>query len=123
MSCGKPVVYIGPGEGGRLVKNANAGFVLERGDPDAIAEAICQLAADPRLAQSLGRTVVNSSKRICPGRYWWTAGFMISPAGCALKPSTSGTSIRGCEIVNPALALEVPFLRLESAVPRIGTRD
>ena len=37
------------------MKNANAGFVVERGDPDAIAEAICQLAADPRLAESLGQ--------------------------------------------------------------------
>ena len=55
MGCGRPVVYIGPGEGGRLVKNANSGFVLERGDPDAIAEAICHLAADPRLAESLGQ--------------------------------------------------------------------
>jgi colanic acid biosynthesis glycosyl transferase WcaI len=55
MSCGRPVVYIGPGEGGRLVKNANAGFVLECGDPNAIAEAISQLAADPRLAESLGQ--------------------------------------------------------------------
>jgi glycosyltransferase involved in cell wall biosynthesis len=55
MGCGRPVVYIGPGEGGRLVKNANAGFVLERADPDAIAEAICQLATDPRLAESLGQ--------------------------------------------------------------------
>jgi glycosyltransferase involved in cell wall biosynthesis len=54
MSCGKPVVYIGPGEGGRLVRNANAGFVLEHGDPDAIAEAICQLATDPQLADRLG---------------------------------------------------------------------
>ena len=55
MSCGRPVVYIGPGEGGQLVKNANAGFVLEQGDPYAIAEAICQLAADPRLAESMGQ--------------------------------------------------------------------
>jgi glycosyltransferase involved in cell wall biosynthesis len=55
MSCSRPVVYIGPGEGARLVMNANAGFVLERGDPDAIAEAICQLAADPRLGDSLGQ--------------------------------------------------------------------
>src|SRR5258708_36563340 len=55
MSCGKPVVYIGPGEGGRLVKNGNAGFVLERGDPNAIAEAICQLATDPELAATLGQ--------------------------------------------------------------------
>jgi glycosyltransferase involved in cell wall biosynthesis len=55
MSCSRPVVYIGPGEGARLVHNANAGFVLERGDPDAIAEAICQLAADPRLADRLGQ--------------------------------------------------------------------
>ena len=54
MGCCKPVVYIGPGEGGRLVKNANAGLVLERGDPEAIAEAVCQLAADSRLAESLG---------------------------------------------------------------------
>ena len=55
MGCGKPVVYIGPGEGGRLVKNADAGIVLERGDPDAIADAICKLAADPRLAETLGQ--------------------------------------------------------------------
>ena len=55
MSCGKPVVYLGPGEGGRLVKNANAGFVLESGDADAVAEAICHIAADRRLAESLGQ--------------------------------------------------------------------
>jgi colanic acid biosynthesis glycosyl transferase WcaI len=55
MSCGKPVIYIGPGEGGRLVKSANAGFVLEQGNPDAIAGAICQLADDPQLAEGLGK--------------------------------------------------------------------
>jgi glycosyltransferase involved in cell wall biosynthesis len=55
MSCGRPVVYIGPGEGGQLVKNANAGFVLEQGDTNAIAEAICQLAADRQLAETLGQ--------------------------------------------------------------------
>ena len=55
MGCGKPVVYIGPGEGGQLVKNADAGIVLERGDPDDIADAICKLAADPRLAEILGQ--------------------------------------------------------------------
>lgn len=55
MSCGRPVVYIGPGEGGRLVRDANAGLVLERGEPDAIADAICRLAGDPVLAASLGR--------------------------------------------------------------------
>src|SRR5437879_9219341 len=55
MSCGRPVVYIGPGEGARLVKNANAGFVFEPGGPDAIAEAICQLAANPGLAATLGQ--------------------------------------------------------------------
>jgi glycosyltransferase involved in cell wall biosynthesis len=37
------------------VKNANAGFVLEQGDANDIAEAICQLAADPRLAESMGQ--------------------------------------------------------------------
>lgn len=55
MSCGRPVVYIGPGEGSRLVKTANAGFVLEHGDPDAIAEAIYHLATDSLLADSLGQ--------------------------------------------------------------------
>jgi colanic acid biosynthesis glycosyl transferase WcaI len=67
MSCGRPVVYIGPGEGGRLVKNANAGFVLERGDPNAIAEAICQLAADPELAKSLGQ---NGRKFVAENLPW-----------------------------------------------------
>ena len=55
MSCGRPVVYIGSGEGSRLVKNAKAGLVLEEGDPNAVADAICRLAADPELAANLGR--------------------------------------------------------------------
>ena len=55
MGCGKPVVYIGPGEGGRLVKKANAGLVLEEGDPEAIAEAIGQLSGNPELAAILGQ--------------------------------------------------------------------
>jgi glycosyltransferase involved in cell wall biosynthesis len=55
MSCGRPVVYIGPGEGGRLVNDANAGFVVQRGEPNAVAEAICRLAADPRLADKMGQ--------------------------------------------------------------------
>ncbi|PYX98041.1 MAG: glycosyltransferase WbuB [Acidobacteria bacterium] len=54
MSCGRPVVYIGSGEGSRLVKNAKAGLVLEEGDPNAVADAICRLAADPELAANLG---------------------------------------------------------------------
>jgi len=56
MSCGRPVVYIGPGEGARLVRHANAGFVLEQGDQHAIAEAICRLATDPGLAATLGQS-------------------------------------------------------------------
>jgi glycosyltransferase involved in cell wall biosynthesis len=67
MSCGRPVVYIGPGEGGQLVKNANAGFVLERGDPNAVAEAICQLAADQRLAEILGQ----NGRKFIEGNLSW----------------------------------------------------
>lgn len=37
------------------MKTANAGFVLEHGDPDAIAEAIYHLATDSLLADSLGQ--------------------------------------------------------------------
>jgi glycosyltransferase involved in cell wall biosynthesis len=37
------------------VNDANAGFVVQRGEPNAVAEAICRLAADPRLADKMGQ--------------------------------------------------------------------
>jgi len=81
MSCGRPLVYIGPGEGGRLVKNANAGFVLERGEPNAIAEAICQLAADHTAGGEHGAERSQIHRRDLSWPFLVNAGLKTSPAG------------------------------------------
>ena len=89
MSCGKPVVYIGSGEGSQLVKNTNAGFVLEQGDPDAIAEAICQLAVDPRLAKSQGQ---NGRKFIETNLAWpLLVGRWFDDLACRIRISQQQT--------------------------------
>jgi putative colanic acid biosynthesis glycosyltransferase WcaI len=54
MASGKPVVYSGSGEGGRLIERAGAGLVVRPNDPAALAGAIARLSADPALAADLG---------------------------------------------------------------------
>jgi len=55
MATGKPVVYCGPGEGGRLVHEAEAGVVVPAEDPDALAQAVLMLLEQPDLAAEMGR--------------------------------------------------------------------
>lgn len=54
MASGVPLIYCGVGEGPQLVKEAEAGLVLEHGNAEALAEAILTLANDPGLAKRLG---------------------------------------------------------------------
>jgi glycosyltransferase involved in cell wall biosynthesis len=54
LASGKPLIFIGRGEGARLVEKARAGVVVPPGDPTALAEAVLQLAGNPELARELG---------------------------------------------------------------------
>lgn len=55
MASGKPVLYSGAGEGGRLVEEARAGIVVPPENPEALADAIRTLVNDPSFAEELGR--------------------------------------------------------------------
>lgn len=54
MSCAKPVIYAGAGEGADLVREADAGIVTPPEDASALAGAIRRLVADPHEAVRLG---------------------------------------------------------------------
>jgi glycosyltransferase involved in cell wall biosynthesis len=54
MGCGRPLVLMGTGEAAQVVREANAGFVVEPGDISAIVAALRRLRQEARLAQTLG---------------------------------------------------------------------
>ena len=67
MSCGRPVLYVGSGEGASLVEHAEAGLVIHNREPEGIADAVCQLSADPCLARRLGE----NGRRFIEERLSW----------------------------------------------------
>lgn len=56
LSSGKPVLYVGEGEGARLILDAQAGIVVPPGDPEALAAAVRTLLGDPELAARMGQS-------------------------------------------------------------------
>ncbi len=54
MGCGKPVLYAGAGEGGRLVQAAGCGIVTPPDDAEALAQAVTKLVQEPTLASAMG---------------------------------------------------------------------
>lgn len=55
MAAARPVVLSARGEAADLVRAADAGLTIEPADPQALAEALRRLHADPALRQRLGR--------------------------------------------------------------------
>ncbi len=54
MAVGLPIVYVGPaGEGSRIVARHDAGLLVPPADPQALADAVCQLVADEQLRRRL----------------------------------------------------------------------
>ncbi|MCX7783847.1 MAG: glycosyltransferase family 4 protein [Meiothermus sp.] len=54
MSCAKPIIYVGRGEGARLIEAAEAGLVSPPENPEMLARHIMQIVRQPDLAQRLG---------------------------------------------------------------------
>ena len=55
LASGKPLIFVGKGEGARLVNQAGAGIVVGPGNPEALAEAVLQIVENPGEAQVFGR--------------------------------------------------------------------
>lgn len=56
LASGKPLIFVGRGEGARLVQQAGAGVVVAPGDPAALAQAVLQLTGDPDSARTFGKS-------------------------------------------------------------------
>jgi glycosyltransferase involved in cell wall biosynthesis len=55
MSCAKPILYAGQGEGARLVEGARAGLVSLPEDAQTLAHNIMAVVQNPHLAEQLGQ--------------------------------------------------------------------
>jgi len=54
MAAGKPVILSARGESAELVREAQAGLVVEPDNPKALAEAICRIRENPEEAKRMG---------------------------------------------------------------------
>ncbi|NOT61803.1 MAG: glycosyltransferase family 4 protein [Acidobacteria bacterium] len=54
MACGKPVIFVGEGEGATIVKENNTGLVVIPGDITGLADALRRLSREPALRAELG---------------------------------------------------------------------
>lgn len=55
MASGKPIVFVGRGEGARLIEQAKAGIVIRPGDPQELAHAVEEFLTHPQLVEETGR--------------------------------------------------------------------
>jgi glycosyltransferase involved in cell wall biosynthesis len=69
FASAKPLIFIGSGEGARLVEDADAGAVVPAGDPQALAETLARFASDPALAAECGR----NGRRFVEENLQWSA--------------------------------------------------
>ena len=69
MACGKPVLYVGAGEGANLVESADAGIVVPPERPDRLADAVRQLIADPARGAEMGE----NGRRFVEAHLSWPA--------------------------------------------------
>jgi len=69
LASAKPLIFIGSGEGARLVESAEAGTVVPAGDPQALAETLARFASDPVLAAECGR----NGRRFVEENLQWSA--------------------------------------------------
>jgi len=69
LASAKPLVFIGSGEGARLVENAEAGAVVATENPRALAGTLARFASDPALAAECGR----NGRRFVEENLQWSA--------------------------------------------------
>jgi len=55
LASGKPLIFVGRGEGANLIAAANAGIVVTPADPEALKAAVVRLVENPQLGAELGR--------------------------------------------------------------------
>jgi len=69
LASAKPLIFIGSGEGARLVEAAEAGAVVPAGNPQALAETLAHFASNPVLAAERGE----NGRRFVEENLQWSA--------------------------------------------------
>ncbi|GAC1635701.1 MAG: glycosyltransferase family 4 protein [Candidatus Acidiferrum sp.] len=69
LASAKPLIFIGSGEGARLVETAEAGAVVPAGDPQALADTLVRFATDPSFASERGA----NGRRFVEENLQWSA--------------------------------------------------
>jgi colanic acid biosynthesis glycosyl transferase WcaI len=68
FACGKPLIFVGKGEGARLVEKAQAGIVVPPENPEALAQAVKDLVYNVELASALGA----NGRKYVEDNYRWS---------------------------------------------------
>jgi len=68
LASGKPLIFVGRGEGSRLIREANAGIVVPPEDPQALATAIQELMPNRVLLEELG----GNGRRFVEEKFQWS---------------------------------------------------
>jgi colanic acid biosynthesis glycosyl transferase WcaI len=68
LASGKPIIFVGKGEGARLAEQAQAAIVVPPGKPEALADAVRQLMANPGMAEELG----SNGRRFVEANLQWS---------------------------------------------------
>jgi glycosyltransferase involved in cell wall biosynthesis len=66
MSCGKPVIGTRPGGHTDMIEDGKSGFLVPRGDVEALAAAMQELISDAELRQRLGAAAREMAKQFTP---------------------------------------------------------
>jgi colanic acid biosynthesis glycosyl transferase WcaI len=86
LAAGLPLIFIGTGEGARMVEQANAGLVVAAADPQQIVSAVTRLARDPRFARELGQ----NGRRFVENHLQWSR--LVEDWLNSLGPATAETA-------------------------------
>ena len=81
LASGKPLIFVGRGEGARLMERAEAGIVVPPEDPQALAREILRLFGDRELALRLGA----NGRRFVETHFQWSR--LVSDWLMTLRPA------------------------------------
>jgi colanic acid biosynthesis glycosyl transferase WcaI len=94
LASGKPIIFVGNGEGACLALEARAALVVPPGNPEALAHAVTELLDDPAMAEELGR---NGRQFVETNLQWsklipeWTAQLSRLPRRAGFAASATRT--------------------------------
>ena len=91
LASARPLIFVGTGECARLVESAQAGIVVQPGNPEALASEVLRLFSDPELADQCGQ----NGRRFVETQLEWSnlVENWVRHLRCPVAPSAGAPSI------------------------------